>query len=508
MRLIAAPATALQAASPLLVLLVPKPEKGGQSRRAARLPGGTLGERAAALLSQGQFKAELRKTFLLHAEARGGPRALLLVGMGSAERLTAEDWRRAGAIAAQQGAELGAASLTVSGGADLQPDAAALQALGEGLVLASYRYSQRPVEQRPPREARVVAATRGAAEILHVAQVLAESANLVRELGDLPGNVATPRHLATTAQRVCRAARLRCRVYNKAALRRLKMGGILAVNQGSAQPPFLIEMEYRAPRARRTICIVGKGLTFDSGGISIKPADRMEEMKYDMCGAGATIGLMQALGALRPPGVRVIGIVGTTENMPGPAAYKPGDVVTTAAGKTIEVINTDAEGRVVLADALHHATTFEPDAIVDLATLTGAIVVSLGSEAAGLFCKDDRLAAHLLDSAERTQEKLWRMPTYEAYYEKIKARVADIKNSAGREAGSCTAAQFLFQFTEGYPHAHLDIAGTAWDGRKRDYHIEGGTGFGVRLLYDALERWTDNSASPVKRSPARRKGSA
>ncbi len=487
MRLVATSASTLAARTPLLALIV-------DDRPPARLPGGELGQRAAALMRRKAFRGEKRKTLLVHADAARGPRALLLVGLGKASAARPEDWRRAGAMAVAAASEHGARTMVVSAAGTLKPDEASLQALGEGLVLAGYRYRGKPAETQPPRQVAVVASGRGAARTLRTAQVLADASNLVRELGDLPGNTATPRYLAQAARSVCRKGRLRCRVYGKSQLRRLKMGGILAVNQGSAQEPFLIEMEYRPRRARHTVCVVGKGLTFDSGGISIKPADRMDEMKYDMCGGAATIGLMQALAALRPDGVRVIGIVGTTENMPGPSAYKPGDVVKTASGKTIEVVNTDAEGRVVLADALHHARRFKPDAIIDMATLTGAIVVALGTETAGLFCPDDALAGQLLAAAGRTGERLWRMPTYEEYDEKIKSRVADLKNSGGREAGSCTAARFLLAFTEGFPHAHLDIAGTAWDGRRRDYHLEGGTGFGVRLLYDTLSRWNGKAA--------------
>jgi leucyl aminopeptidase len=482
MRLSAAPRSALASAAPLVALLV-------DGEKLAGVPEGPLFQRAAGLLARGAFKPDRRKTQLLHADGEGGPRAVLLIGLGPAREVGGEDLRRAGAIAVNAAAELGAKSLVLACAGALRLNDERLQSLGEGAVLAGYRYSEKPAETTPPAEVRVVSDLRGARKALAVAQALGDAANLVRHLGDLPGNRCPPRHLAKTAQAVSRKGKLRCKVLGKEALQRLKMGGILAVNQGSAEEPFLIEMEYAPARAKTTLCIVGKGLTFDSGGISLKPADKMEDMKYDMCGAAAVIGLMQALSVLRPRGVRVVGIVGTTENMPGPAAYKPGDVVTTAAGKTIEVINTDAEGRVVLADALHHATGFKPDAIVDLATLTGAIVVALGSETAGLFCKDDALAERLLAASRRTGERLWRMPTYDEYGEKIKSRWADIKNSAGREAGSCTAAQFLFHFTGKVPHAHLDIAGTAWDGRRRDYHTEGGTGFGVRLLYDAIVNW-------------------
>jgi leucyl aminopeptidase len=482
MRLVASPRTALDASTPLLALLV-------DDARLASLPGGSLGERAVALRRRGVFEGGMRKTLLLHADGTRGPRALLLVGLGPAKAVTTEDARRAAAIVVHQAADLGLRSVTLGFAGKLEPDAAMLQAVGEGALLAAYRYPGKKSESKPPATLKVAGGGRGAAPALRVGQVLGECTNHVRELGDLPGNTATPRYLANTARKVAREGKLRCRVYGKAALKRMRMGGILAVNQGSTEEPFLIEMEYKPARYKATLCVVGKGLTFDSGGISIKPAAAMDEMKYDMCGGAATIGLMRAVAQLKPKGVRVIGIVGTTDNMPGPAAYKPGDVVKTASGKTIEVLNTDAEGRVVLADALHHATGFKPDAIVDMATLTGAIVISLGNEAAGLFCKDDRLSERLLASSERTGERVWRMPTYAEYDELIKSRVADIKNTGGRGAGSCTAAQFLFHFTDDIPHAHLDIAGTAWNVRKRDYLGDGGTGFGVRLLYDAISNW-------------------
>ncbi len=483
MRLSVARANALTAAGPLVAVLV---DKG----RSAELPGGELGERAAGLLSRKAFVAERRKTHVLHAEGRGGPRALLLVGMGKAGKVTAEDYRRAAAQVVNEAAALGANRVAVATAGKIRFDATTLAAFGEGAVLAGYRYPRRKADTKPPASVAVVTTgVRGAAGLLKTARATAEGTNLARELGDLPGNICTPRHLVNTSRKLSRDGGLRCKIYGKKDLQRMKMGGILAVNQGSAEDPFLIEMDYKPRTVKRTVCIVGKGLTFDSGGISIKPSAGMEEMKYDMCGAAATIGLMQAVAALKPSGVRVIGIVGTTDNMPGGRAYKPGDVVTTASGKTIEVINTDAEGRVVLSDALHHATKFKPDAIIDLATLTGAIVVALGHEVAGLFCRDDGLARRLVKAGERTDEPLWRMPTLEVYDEAIKSRWADIKNSAGRAAGSCTAASFLFNFTDGYDHAHIDIAGAAWGARKRDYYNEGATGFGVRMLYDAIANW-------------------
>jgi leucyl aminopeptidase len=334
------------------------------------------------------------------------------VGLGTLKSVVADDWRKAGAIAVNQAAELKAARLVIGWAGKLDPDAAALQALAEGAAMAGYRYAAKG-RTTPPAWSRWRPA-RGVASALRTAG---------GRVGHPCANHICRQHRAAPA----RAGGLRCRVHGTAALRRLKMTAILAVNQGSAQEPFPI-MEYRAPRARRTLCIVGKGLTFDSGGISIKPADKMDEMKYDMCGAGAVLGLMRTLSILRPPGLRVIGIVGTTENMPGPAAYKPGDVVRAASGKTIEVINTDAEGRVVLADAIHYATRFKPEAIVDLATLTGAIVISWARGRRPVL-QDDRWPSACW--RPRRARRAPRRMTYDEYGDKIKSS-SPTRNSSGR----------------------------------------------------------------------------
>ena len=344
-------------------------------------------------------------------------------------------------------------------------------------------------DHQPPKTCAIVSAVRGAAAAIKAGVALGDGVNLARDLGDLPGNVCTPTYLRDTAQAISKAGRFTFKAHDKRALKRMKMGGILAVNQGSATEPFLLEMDYKPAGYKRTVCVVGKGLTFDSGGISLKPGNGMEEMRYDMCGAAAVLGLMKVLAATKPKGTRVIGIVGTTDNMPGPDAYKPGDVVTTASGKTIEVINTDAEGRVVLSDAIFHATKYKPDAIIDLATLTGAIVVALGHEAAGLFSRDERLVKRLLAAGEAGDEQIWSMPTYQAYTEMVKSKWADVRNSAGRAAGSCTAAAFLFEFSGDVPHAHLDIAGAAWEMKPKDGLPAGSRGYGVRLLTEAVTAW-------------------
>jgi len=266
----------------------------------------------------------------------------------------------------------------------------------------------------------------------------------------------------------------------------LGMGALLGVAQGSDEPAKFIILEHNADRADLdTYVVVGKGITFDSGGISLKPSDGMEWMKDDMSGAAVTLGVMQAVAALDLP-LHVVGLMPATENLPGGRAYKPGDVLKAMNGLTIEVVSTDAEGRVILADALAYAAKFAPKAVVDLATLTGACVVALGHVASGLLASDDALAGQLLESSARTGEKIWRLPLFDEYVEQIKSDVADVRNTGGRPAGTITGALFLQRFAEGYPWAHLDIAGTAKVDSDRGYVLKGATGHGVRLLVDWL----------------------
>jgi leucyl aminopeptidase len=321
--------------------------------------------------------------------------------------------------------------------------------------------------------------------------VLAECQNLARELSNLPGNALPPAELARHAQKVAREVGLRAHVLGVPELERRKMGAILAVGGGSSRPPRLIVLEYRPKRGGRSapVCLVGKGITFDSGGISIKPSAGMEEMKHDMSGAAAVVGALRACALLQLP-LPVIGVIGAAENLPSGTAYRPGDIVTSASGKTIEVLNTDAEGRVVLADALHYAKTeYSPRAIVDLATLTGACVVSLGRWATGLFGTNERLIELARLAGEACGERAWPMPLWEGHRKAVKSDVADVKNTgAGREAGSSTAAAFLAAFVGDTPWIHLDIAGTAWTSHASPYQPKGATGIGVRLLLELLER--------------------
>jgi leucyl aminopeptidase len=278
---------------------------------------------------------------------------------------------------------------------------------------------------------------------------------------------------------------VKCTVYGKREIARMKMGGLIAVNRGSVEEPRFVVMEYTPRKAKKHVALVGKGITFDSGGISIKPAEKMEEMKFDMCGAAAVVGIMEAAAKLSLP-VKITGIFAATENLPSGSAYKPGEIITMMNGKTVEIVNTDAEGRMILGDALHYASQLKPDHIIDYATLTGACVVALANEAAGLFTNSDELAQKLIESGERVGERLWRLPAWDEYKELIRSEWADMKNTGGRWGGAITAAVFLKEFVDCPSWAHLDIAGTAYAESETPREARGATGAGVRVTIDFL----------------------
>ena len=313
--------------------------------------------------------------------------------------------------------------------------------------------------------------------------------NAARDLSNEPGSTATPAFLASRARAIAKEAGLRARILTERELERQKLGAILAVGRGSANPPRLIVLEYGQAGPRRpTIALVGKGITFDSGGISIKPAANMHEMKGDMSGGAAVLGAMRAIGLLKLP-LHVVGIVPAAQNMPGGNAYLPGDVVETAAGITLEILNTDAEGRVVLADGLHYAGRYEPEAIIDLATLTGAKVIALGSHCCAVMGSDEHLIQKVRDAGERAWERAWPLPLWPEHKRQIKGDVGDLKNVGGREAGSSTAGALLSYFVGEVPWAHLDIAGNEMSSSNGALGPKGATGFGVRLLVELLRSW-------------------
>ena len=325
-----------------------------------------------------------------------------------------------------------------------------------------------------------------AAEGGRVGQIVADAVCLGRNLVNEPGNYMTPALLGEEAEQLAAEVGLQVRILEEREMVELGMGALLGVAQGSNEPAKLIVLEHNAGRDDLdTYVLVGKGITFDSGGISLKPSQGMQDMKYDMSGAAATVGIMRAVALLDLP-LHVVGLVPATENLPGGRAYKPGDVLQSMSGQTIEVISTDAEGRLILADTLTYAQRFQPKAVVDMATLTGGCIVALGHVASGLLGTDAELLADLKVASEETGEKVWVLPLFDEYAEQIKSEVADVKNSGGRAASTITGGMFLSKFATGYAWAHLDIAGTAWAEKAVGYRLKGATGVGVRLLVQWL----------------------
>ena len=373
----------------------------------------------------------------------------------------------------------------------LGPAAQVAQAAAEGALLGLYRYDRLKQVPKHERNRRVEAVTlvaeragdvAAAKRAAQKAEVIAGAVILARDLITGPSNLVTPTYLANEARALARQFRFKSRIIPFPQLKRMGFGGVVGVAQGSSHPAQFIVLEYTPPRAKATFALCGKGITFDSGGISIKPSAKMELMKYDMSGAAAVLATVQAAARLKLP-VRIVGIIAATENMPSGTAQRPGDVIRTLSGKTVEVLNTDAEGRLVLADCLHYAKRFKPTATIDLATLTGACVVALGTEAIGLMTKDERLAARLNQAGKTTHERVWRLPLWDEYAEMLKSDVADIKNVTDTgQAGTITAGKFLETFAEGLPWAHLDIASTAWTDNDKPYVPKGAVGIGVRLL--------------------------
>jgi len=461
-----------------------RPE-GAKDLRSLPVPDARLRSAAAEAVKAGEWKGERNETLLLHG-GRGGAR-LLLVGLGAPKSVDGEVHRHAGAVAALalDARSARRATYLVPSGADAGATAGAL---AEGAGLALYRFDRLKTKKTPVRVASIrFAPERAGGPRLEApvarARALVDAVHFARDLGNLPPNVATPEYLARAARSLAGRG-LTVRVHDRAGIRRLRMGAFSAVAQGSSTEPRLIEMHYRGGGPRH-VALVGKGVTFDTGGISIKPSEKMEEMKFDMCGGAAVLGCMRALRTLRPR-INVHALVPAADNMPSGDAYRPGDIVRARNGTTIEIISTDAEGRLLLCDALAYAAERKPDCIVDLATLTGACVVALGDAAAGLFGSDAGLVGDLEKAGKSTGEILWPMPLLPRYDTQIQTPYADLKNSGGRAAGACTAAAFLRKFVGDVPWAHLDIAGTAWGDRDEGYRRKGATGFGVRMLVDFL----------------------
>ncbi|MBF0428106.1 MAG: leucyl aminopeptidase [Magnetococcales bacterium] len=471
--------------------------QGGEPQAAISLCGEEVAQEIRQILKAGWMRGELGEMVFLPVARQNGLRIsrLLLAGMGKRESLSLESFRALGASvvkACEKSSVENAICLLALDKHNGFKHWQILETMAEGAWLGKYRYDclQSVGKKDSPRhsmkklwfavqEERVARCRK----LFEKVEIITKGVMLARDLGNTPGNLLTPEVLARKARELAEQWPIKTTIHSGKSLEQKGMNGILAVGQGSANPPCLIVMEYRKGGDRPVLAVVGKAVTFDSGGISLKPGAKMEEMKFDMSGGAAVFGFMQAIAEMKLP-INVVGIVPSAENLPSGTAQRPGDVIKMASGLFVEVINTDAEGRLILADALHHAASFDPDVIIDLATLTGACVIALGAHASAVLGNDDILRDQLCQAGERSGERLWPMPIFQEYQEQIKSVVADIKNVGGREAGTITAACFLSRFVdEGRAWAHIDIAGTAMDLTGSRPHVpKGSVGIGVRLL--------------------------
>lgn len=431
--------------------------------------------RVKALLSRGDFSGRSGETLLLPEFGGLRSQRLLLVGLGPRPQFNRKSWRRAmsHAIAALARTRVSSAAIALERPAGRELDDYYFGRVSAEITGSTlYRINDLKTARRapPPRLATVFVGPVAAAAIGEVRRglgngtALSQSGELLRNLGNLPPNVCTPRYLATQARELQsrNRQRVKVRIFDEAGIKRLKMGCFLAVTRGSEEPARFIVLEYRGgQRGRAPVVLVGKGVTFDTGGISLKDPPAMDEMKYDMCGAATVLAAIDfaARAKLR---INLVGLVAACENMPDGRAVKPGDIVTSASGQTVEILNTDAEGRLLLCDALDYARRYSPDVVVDFATLTGACVVALGNHHSAVMANDDALARELVDAGVRSDDRAWQLPLTEEYAEQLRTNFADMANVAGREGGAITAAAFLGKFTQGMRWAHMDIAGTAW----------------------------------------------
>ena len=443
-------------------------------------------------IASGDYKGKKDETLLVYGSGKSS--RILLVGVGKPGDITRNSIRRASAIAARRARGLGTKALAVAVSQEARGGLGAAelaQVVVEGAAQGGWQFTELKKQPEDPKpeietvELVVDAPDKTAAEAgRRIGDAIAAGYLFTRNLQMQPGNVCTPSYLAEQARKLGAAHGFSVTILDKAQIKKEGMGALLAVAQGSAEEPRFIVLEYQGGSGA-PVALIGKGVTFDSGGISIKPALNMEDMKFDKSGATAVLGAFEVLGRLKPK-INVVGLIPATENLPSGTAIKPGDVVKSHLGKTIEIINTDAEGRLILCDALSYARRYKPAAAIDVATLTGAVVIALGHHAIGMLGNDETLLAEVRDAGERAGERCWPLPLWEEYRELLKSDVADVRNSGGRSAGTIAGAWFLREFVDSFPWVHLDIAGTAYLEGEGAAHAKGPTAIGVRLFTEFL----------------------
>ncbi len=480
-------ATLEQIRSPLLVVAAGELDRQKLPPSLKGLDVGLDGE-ITRVIQSGDFKGKRDQTALLYPK-RGSDR-VLLVGLGRVKEISRGAIRRGAAIAGRRARAASVPSLAFHVLAETQGGVAPVdigQVVVEGVVQGAWQFTEfksTDVKNEPLDSLEIITTKKqrsGVEKGRKVGSAIASGQHLARNLQALPGNVCTPSYLGKVARKLGRTHEHKVTVFARAQIEKAGFTALSAVAQGSHEDPRFIVLEYQGGGRQAPLGFVGKGVTFDSGGISIKPALHMEEMKYDMSGAAAVLGLFETLGVLKPK-VNVVGLIPATENLPSGTAVKPGDIIRTHQGKTIEVVNTDAEGRLILVDALSYVRRFKPACVLDAATLTGAVVIALGNHAIGLMGNDDKLVEEVTWAGDLAGERCWPLPLWDEYREQIRSDVADVKNTGGREGGSITAGWFLREFVDGFPWAHLDIAGTAYTNSDRPDLAKGPTGVAVRLF--------------------------
>ncbi len=449
---------------------------------------GALDGALSRAIATGDFAGRRDQITLLYP--RKGPKRVILVGLGKGSEITRAAVRRSASVAARKAIKSDASAMAFHLAQEAHGGVTAAdvgQVVVEGAAQGAWQFTDFKAADEgtsPLTKLDIVVAREQRSEVergRRVGAAVADGQELARNLQALPGNVCTPTYLAEIARQLGGRYQHKVTVLGRGQIEKAGLLSLHSVAQGSSQTPRFITLEYKGAGRSAPLCLVGKGVTFDSGGISIKPALHMEEMKYDMSGAAAVLGLFEVLGQLKPR-VNVVGIIPATENLPSGIAIKPGDIIRSHLGKTIEVVNTDAEGRLILSDALSYARRYKPTCVIDAATLTGAIVVGLGHHATGLMGNDDKLLEEVRLAGDLAGERCWPLPLWDEYREQIRSDVADVKNAGGRAAGSITAGWFLREFVDGFSWAHLDIAGTAYTDVERPDISKGPTGVGVRLF--------------------------
>jgi leucyl aminopeptidase len=449
------------------------------------------------IINNKEFKAVLGSNIILYMLGDGQIKKVMLIGLGKREKFTKETARIVAGKAALKAKEIGLADISVIPFSN-KLDEGLIEAIAEGILLSLYSFKQYKTNDEASnfsglRQVTVITNSESSKyqEIINKVNLVIQAVFFARDLGNLPPNECSPAYLANVATSLGNEYQMKTRIIERYEMESIKLAGVVAVGKGSNNPPKMIIIEYNGAHGEQSpYLLVGKAVTFDTGGISLKPGDKMDEMKFDKCGGCTVLGILKAASSLKIP-VNIVGIIPCVENMPSATSYRPGDIIQMHNGKTVEVLNTDAEGRIILADAISYGiNSYNPKAIIDLATLTGACIIALGANVAAAIGTSKELINNLTRISQETGEKIWELPLFDEFHDQLRSNVADIKNIGGRPGGAITAAAFLSNFTDNIPWVHLDIAGTAWTQEgtyERSYNPKGATGFGLRTIVKLLE---------------------